>query len=199
MTESTESNTAAMAAPVELASRRCSFCAQPQSATRKLVAGAAAYICEDCVGLCDDLFELKRIEAAANSSRRAGNSMQRMVQVFHETMNQTVGKTPGMRDVDLRCSLIEEEVGETLTAIRNGDMVGAIDGMCDALYVIFGTAVAFGVDLQPYFEEVQRANMSKLGANGRPTKDVHGKVIKPKSWTAPDIAGMLEREKLGRL
>lgn len=121
--------------------------------------------------------------------------MQRMVQVFHEVMEQTVGRTPEIRDADLRCTLIEEEVSETLTAIRNGDMVGAIDGMCDALYVIFGTAVAFGVDLQPYFEEVQRTNLLKAAGPVR----ADGKRQKPPGWTAPDIAGLLARERQGKL
>ncbi len=35
---------------------RCSFCGSPQSNTRMLIQGNGAYICEDCVRTCMDLF-----------------------------------------------------------------------------------------------------------------------------------------------
>jgi hypothetical protein len=35
--------------------RRCSFCNTPQSAVRKLIAGSSAYICDECVAICQDI------------------------------------------------------------------------------------------------------------------------------------------------
>jgi hypothetical protein len=32
---------------------RCSFCNNPQSAVRQLIAGASAFICDECVAICD--------------------------------------------------------------------------------------------------------------------------------------------------
>lgn len=170
--------------------RRCSFCARSQSDDVRLVSGAVAYICEDCVENSRELFRQRR-----QAKRTAGNVMQRMVQAFHEGMDQPVGETPGMQDTQLRHALIAEEARETLEAIENNDFVGAIDGMCDLLYVVFGTAVAFGVDLQPYFEAVHASNMAKAGGPVR----ADGKRQKPPGWTPPDIAGLLEREKRGKL
>jgi hypothetical protein len=36
-------------------SHRCSFCNTPQSAVRKLIAGASAFICDECVRVCDGI------------------------------------------------------------------------------------------------------------------------------------------------
>lgn len=33
----------------------CSFCHKPQSAVRKLIAGPDAFICNECVDLCNDI------------------------------------------------------------------------------------------------------------------------------------------------
>jgi ClpX C4-type zinc finger protein len=33
----------------------CSFCNSPQAAVRKLIAGASAFICDECVAICHDI------------------------------------------------------------------------------------------------------------------------------------------------
>ncbi|KIA73376.1 hypothetical protein ANMWB30_23030 [Arthrobacter sp. MWB30] len=58
-----------------------------------------------------------------------------------------------------------------------------------------------GIDSQPFFDEVQRANMSKLGANGRPVISrgmavdgfPEGKVLKGPDYSPPDLAGLFRR------
>lgn len=113
--------------------------------------------------------------------------MQRALVDFHRAMNQPVGEYPAFRDVDLRVKLITEEVAETIAAIKAGDMIETIDGICDSLYVLIGTAVAFGIDLEPFFDEVHRTNMLKT--TGPIRED--GKRMKPEGWKPPDIAGIL--------
>jgi predicted HAD superfamily Cof-like phosphohydrolase len=46
-----------------------------------------------------------------------------------------------------------------------------------------------GVDLQPFFEEVHRANMTKAGG----PKREDGKQLKPVNWRPPDMAAVLTR------
>ncbi len=36
----------------------CSFCAKPKTAVAKMIAGAGVYICNECVGLCNDVLDL---------------------------------------------------------------------------------------------------------------------------------------------
>ena len=33
----------------------CSFCGKSQHEVRKLIAGPAVYICDECIGLCNDI------------------------------------------------------------------------------------------------------------------------------------------------
>jgi predicted HAD superfamily Cof-like phosphohydrolase len=89
----------------------------------------------------------------------------------------------------LRAELIREEARETVEAIERLDIVEAIDGMCDLLVVTYGTAVEWGIDLEPFFDEVHRTNMAKAGGPIR----ADGKQLKPEGWTPPDIAGILRR------
>jgi predicted HAD superfamily Cof-like phosphohydrolase len=128
------------------------------------------------------------------------------VQEFHQALDIPVGNytEPSISRPDLRADLILEEACETAEAILGKrisleildeiekpvpDLVKAIDGMCDILVVTYGTAVEFGVDLQPYWNEVHRTNMAKKGG---PVRD-DGKRLKPPGWKDPDVKGILER------
>ena len=118
------------------------------------------------------------------------DSMQNKVQEFMVKMDQVRGNIPEMRDHMLRFRLIWEESHELCDAILSGDFVGSIDGMCDLLYVVLGTAEAFGIDIVPYFNEVHRTNMLKE----KGIMDRWGKIIKPEGWQPPNISAILDRE-----
>jgi len=45
---------------------RCSFCNNPQSAVRQLIAGPSAFICNECVAICDGIVA----QDAANPGER---------------------------------------------------------------------------------------------------------------------------------
>jgi predicted HAD superfamily Cof-like phosphohydrolase len=109
---------------------------------------------------------------------------------FHDAFAVVVGTTPGIRSADLRVKLIYEEVEETLFAISRGDLPSTVDGIVDAIYVLIGTAVTFGVDLAPIWDAVHTANMAKVGGAIRDD----GKVLKPDGWTAPDVAALLRAQ-----
>ena len=69
-------------------------------------------------------------------------------------------------------------------------MAAIADGLCDLKYVLDGTAVEMGLDLDPLFAEVHRANMSKVG--GRTRAD--GKSEKPQGWHPPRIEEIIEQQ-----
>lgn len=118
------------------------------------------------------------------------HAVQRDVADFHRALDVPIGATPQIRRPELRATLIEEEAAETCAAIRRGDLIEAIDGLCDLLCVTYGAASEFGIDLAPFWDEVHRTNMAKVGG---PVRE-DGKRLKPPGWTPPDIAGVLARE-----
>ena len=87
----------------------------------------------------------------------------------------------------LRISLIEEELDELKLAIKENNIKEVADALTDILYVTYGAGHAFGINLDKCFEEVQNSNMSKLGDDGKPIYNEHGKVMKGPSSFKPDL------------
>lgn len=119
--------------------------------------------------------------------------MFRDVLEFHLKFGCKVGSMPALPDPTtfaLRKRLIEEEVTETLNAMEAGDLPGVADGIADAVYVLLGCAVTYGVDLREIWDAVHEANMAKVGG----TRRADGKVMKPPGWVPPDVAGILARQ-----
>ncbi len=118
-----------------------------------------------------------------------------MVEEFHQAYGLPVRTTPGL-DVgvglqELRKSLMREELDEVCAAIDRGDLIEVADGLADLLYVVYGTALTFGIDLDAVVREVHRSNMTKLGPDGRPIYREDGKVLKGPGFELPRIAQVL--------
>jgi len=90
----------------------------------------------------------------------------------------------------LRYNLVKEEMEETINAILQNDVVGIADGIADSIVVLLGTAVTYGIDIRPVWDEVHKTNMAKKG--GKLRED--GKMLKQKDWKSPDIVGILRRQ-----
>jgi hypothetical protein len=120
----------------------------------------------------------------------SGSAWQNDVIDFHERFGVLVGRYPGIRGESLRGRLIAEEIRELADAIDANDLPLAVDAIVDSIYVLLGTAVTFGVDLEPIWQAVQAANMAKVGGGIRED----GKVLKPDGWIEPDIAGLLREQ-----
>ncbi len=121
------------------------------------------------------------------------------VRAFHDAFgipNATAPKGDiGDRDALLRYKLIREENEEYLDAAMRGDLVEVADALGDILYILCGTMLKHGLEhkMDEVFREIQRSNMSKLGADGRPIYREDGKVMKGPGYFKPDIASILER------
>lgn len=133
------------------------------------------------------MLPIVRVDVHEPTSVVSVHSAQRAVARFHQALGVTIGTTPQIRDAALRASLIREEADEAVAAIEAGNLVDAIDGLCDLLYVVYGTAVSFGVDLEPFFDEVHRSNMTKVTSPRRSD----GKVLKGAGWQPPRIRELL--------
>ena len=94
---------------------------------------------------------------------------------------------PGEKIIKLRFDLIQEELNEFKTALKQRDIKEVADALTDILYVTYGAGHAFGVDLDKCFEEVQNSNMSKLGDDGKPIYNDQGKVMKGPKYFKPSL------------
>lgn len=134
---------------------------------------------------------------------------QQMVQAFHEKAGSTINYKPNDLDDEtayLRANLIAEEFEELLAAlgVRKIDdiivdwerdpgqgHVAVADAIGDLLYVVLGTAVSCGIDIQPIFEEIHRSNMSKF-IDGHRRMD--GKWIKGPSYTPANLEPLIAQQ-----
>jgi predicted HAD superfamily Cof-like phosphohydrolase len=114
---------------------------------------------------------------------------------FHRAYGVDAPETPNIpaaQVIDLRESLIREELEEYLAAARAGDIVGVADGLADLVYVVVGSAVAHGlVRFNEIFDEVHRSNMSKLGSDGKPIRRADGKVLKGPDYSPPTLEPLI--------
>jgi predicted HAD superfamily Cof-like phosphohydrolase len=121
------------------------------------------------------------------------------VQDFHESFGLGVKQIPTAklsdRKLQLRFDLMDEENQEYLEAAKNNDLVEVADALGDMLYILCGTILEHGMQhkIEAVFDEIQRSNMSKLGAQGKPIYREDGKVMKGPNYFKPDIKGVLSR------
>lgn len=119
------------------------------------------------------------------------------VETFHDAFGiannyePTTGLNP--EEVELRYNLMREENEEYLEAAKAGDLVEIADALGDQLYILCGTILKHGLQhkIVEVFEEIQRSNMSKLGADGKPIYREDGKVLKGENYFRPDIQRIL--------
>ena len=117
------------------------------------------------------------------------------VKEFMKTFGQEVkskASFPNRKIQDLRYDLIREELEELKVAIEDKNLKEVADALTDILYVTYGAGHAFGIDLDKCFDEVQRSNMSKLGNDGKPIYNEHGKVMKGPNYFKPDLQKFID-------
>ena len=117
------------------------------------------------------------------------------VKTFMETFGQMVRTKPQFPDektMQLRCDLIKEELNELEHAIKTKNLKEVADALTDILYVTYGAGYAYGIDLDKCFKEVQSANMSKLGEDGKPIYNEKCKVMKGPNYLAPNLKEFVE-------
>lgn len=117
-----------------------------------------------------------------------------LVSEFHRVYGQPIRLRPVLEvpEKELRVELIKEEAKEYVDAVEADDMIELADALGDIVYVVYGAALTHGIDLDEVLEEIQRSNMSKLGADGKPLYREDGKVLKGPGFFTPDIAKILK-------
>jgi predicted HAD superfamily Cof-like phosphohydrolase len=119
------------------------------------------------------------------------------VETFHNAFGIANNEKPTVdlseNDIKLRHRLMHEENEEYLEAAENGDLVEVADALGDMLYILCGTILKHGMQhkIAEVFQEIQRSNMSKLDADGKPIYREDGKVMKSDLYFKPNIKDIL--------
>jgi predicted HAD superfamily Cof-like phosphohydrolase len=136
-----------------------------------------------------------------------GSEHYKMVLEFHETFGCAIDEDPTSDLRRSRLGLLAEEMDETdyelvpedWNSSGNRDLWSEdpttqrerlAKELCDILYVVFGTAIALGIDIDEAFVRVHRSNMSKVWDDYTVHYDDNGKVLKPPTYQPPDMAGV---------
>ncbi|WP_454926170.1 GNAT family N-acetyltransferase [Actinomyces oris] len=151
---------------------------------------------------------------------REGDDPEALVRRFHHVYGlpvQTDGASLERESLGMRMSLIAEEFSELVGAVYGQaaraeiessyrravaaddgtrDTVETADALADLIYVIYGMALETGIDLASVLAEVQRSNMSKLGADGKPVYREDGKVLKGPDYFPPNVEAVLRHRRL---
>lgn len=113
-----------------------------------------------------ELFYLQRIKLLSEISKEIEPEVLTSVSEFHTRFGHPVLKNPQLptlKRINLRISLIQEELDELREATTKNDLVGVADSLCDLQYVLSGAILEFGMKdiFKLLFNEVHRSNMSK--------------------------------------
>jgi NTP pyrophosphatase (non-canonical NTP hydrolase) len=121
-----------------------------------------------------------------------------MLREFHAALGDELGRG----NAKLRWTLHEEEGEELLDELaprrlgigvrepkadEDVDRAHLARELADVVYVTFGTAHAFDIDLDAALAEIHRAAMSKLDPATMRVRD-DGKILKPEGFIPPDMS-----------
>lgn len=104
-----------------------------------------------------------------------------LVREFHRAFGLDARSTPTEVSPELaahRGELLAEEAAEVAEVSVTGPLDRLAHELADVVYVAYGTALVHGIDLDAVIAEVHRANMTKLGPDGRGARRDDGKVLK---------------------
>jgi predicted HAD superfamily Cof-like phosphohydrolase len=133
-------------------------------------------------------------------------TLQNLVSDFHEKFGCAINDR-SREAIQFRMELVDEEVGELFEEIFEwigesglGEVRDVVDidfqavakEMADTVYVLFGTAVTLGIDLDKAVRLVHESNMSKIGVDGNPKYGPNGKVLKGDDYVEPDLSSCVK-------
>lgn len=119
--------------------------------------------------------------------------------ICFDQMPVICGQPVSKEDLELGAKLIEEEcMKEFIPAFVKWqqsqsleNLAEMVDGAIDTIYVIIWMMNKAGVPVNECFAEIQRSNMAKLQSDGSVKKNEFGKVVKPETWTPPNLMDIL--------
>lgn len=110
---------------------------------------------------------------------------------FHKKFDFVIPNSPELLPEDLlefRIKFMQEELNEFIDAHNNNNLHDVADALVDLVYVAIGTARLMGIPFNLCWDEVQRANMTKVRATSKDQskRNTIFDVVKPEGWVPPD-------------
>ena len=118
------------------------------------------------------------------------NLVREMCQAFGQDVHDELHK-PDNAVRGLRLRLLSEEFREYMEAEKSTNPVDIADALGDMLVVIYGTAAAYGINLDAVVREIHASNMTKVQPDGTVLRDEGGKIMKPEGYRPPNLAPIL--------
>lgn len=119
-----------------------------------------------------------------------------LVREFHEVFRLPMSDLPTGVEQNLakqRHQQLLQEVTEVYDAILHANLANIAQELADCVYVLYGTALTYGIDLDAVLLAVHAANMTKLFPDGEP-HTVDGKIVKGPDYRKPNIAAVLDEQ-----
>ena len=73
---------------------KCNFCGKSQKQVRKLIAGPGVYICDECIGLCNEIIEE---ELSESTPEQAELELPKPREIFDFLQEYVVGQEPAKK------------------------------------------------------------------------------------------------------
>jgi predicted HAD superfamily Cof-like phosphohydrolase len=114
-----------------------------------------------------------------------------MVREFSVAMGQKLDQKwqLGSSLEEMRYNLIHEEYVEVGQA---EEIENILKELADLVYVTYGYAATFGLDLDEAVRRIHASNMSKLGDDGKPLYREDGKVLKSANYQPPYLGDLVQ-------
>lgn len=125
------------------------------------------------------------------------------VRAWHEAAGIVNGEVPTIAylskdERELRRDLLAEEWLEYMEAEEADNIVEIADALGDMMYVIAGTALSYGINLEDVIQEICYSNDTKI-VDGKVLKRDDGKILKPDTYIAPDLYRVLFYNSAGNI
>lgn len=121
------------------------------------------------------------------------NDVERFMAAAGQTIKDNPSNSPFTNQSALYLDLIKEEFNELEGAFKEFDIVEVADACADLIWVIEGLCHTMGIPLQKVWDEVKRSNYSKISNTGTIIRRADGKVLKPDTYSPPDIKKIIDK------
>ena len=119
------------------------------------------------------------------------SAVSEMVQEFYRLVGREIRFKPTVdiphQEVTQIRQLLLEEMAELTSAMKRNNLVDIADGLGDVVYVLYGAALQYGINLDRVLVAVHQANMSKPNSDGSILRSQGGKILRGDAYNPPAI------------